>query len=69
MNLLKIWVIICSIFCVTSSCCPGQKQTKQPAAKDALPDRNTRDPKLKNTAPQLELMDTSKVQESESREN
>ena len=53
------------IFSLAASCCPTQKHAKQPAAKEALPDRNIRDPKLENTPPNLELMDTSDTQNSD----
>lgn len=34
-----------------------QQESKTPAAKDVLEDRNTKDPKLKNNPPKIELKD------------
>lgn len=50
------------IFALTmASCCSSKKQS-QPA-KDALTDRNTRDPKLNNGPPKVELQDSTQLQQ------
>lgn len=45
MKILQVFAIVLFAFSM-SQCCPANKQTKQPSAKDALPERNTKDPKL-----------------------
>ncbi len=40
-----------------SACC-ASKKTAPPPAKEVLTDRNTRDPKLDNNPPKVELKDS-----------
>ncbi len=40
-----------------TACCTSKKPT-QPPAREALPDRNTKDPKLNNNPPKVELKDS-----------
>ena len=56
---LIVWIVFMTGL---SACCHAKKQGKEPSAREALPDRNTRDPKLSDTPPNFELQDTTKKQ-------
>ncbi|WP_346239014.1 hypothetical protein ABDK00_009805 [Niabella insulamsoli] len=58
MKLFQFFLIL-ALSLTLASCCHCSKPQKTPAAKDALPDRNTRDPKIKDNPPSMELRDSS----------
>lgn len=59
LSVLVIWTVLMTGL---GACCHSKKQGKEPSAREALPDRNTRDPKLSDTPPNFELQDTTKKQ-------
>ena len=57
MKTLNTIIFFVLMFAV-GACCSSKKQQKDPAAKDTLHDRNTRDPKIKDGPPKIELQDS-----------
>ncbi|HOZ85023.1 MAG TPA: hypothetical protein PK191_06000 [Niabella sp.] len=49
MKKLAPLAILSLVFALTN-CCPSNRQSKQPPAKEALPDRNTKDSKIDSLA-------------------
>jgi hypothetical protein len=58
MNRLFCIFISCLLAFCLSSCCSSKKTGHNTPAKEALPDRNTRDPKLDGNPPKVAMKDS-----------